>query len=107
MQRPAAWTLLFPLDQKQHSDLDLSSGIATRFNLVAYEAVIPSQFAVNPTKAAADRGLLQEFPVLTKEMWQEVAQAVCPKDPNLVLSSAFKLRITQRDLGPYLGDHGA
>ncbi|KAJ8350357.1 hypothetical protein SKAU_G00254870 [Synaphobranchus kaupii] len=101
MQRPAAW--------KQPSDLDLSSEIASRLNLVDHEAVVSSRFAAHPRKAAADGGLRQEFPVLTKEMLQEVTQALGQKDPNLVLSSAFKLRITQRDLatlrnGSWLND---
>ncbi|KAJ8256163.1 hypothetical protein COCON_G00200270 [Conger conger] len=78
-------------------DLDLSSDIAARLNLGDHAAV-PSHFAVHPRKAAADGGVRQEFPVLTKEMLQEVSQALGQKDPNLVLSSAFKLRITQRDL---------
>ena len=34
-----------------------------------------------------------------QEMQMEVGAALAQKDPNLVLSSAFKLRITQRDLG--------
>lgn len=93
----------------QTADLDLSSEIAARLNLVDHEVVVPSQFAVHPRKPAADSGLRQEFPVLTKEMLQEVSQALSQKDPNLVLSSAFKLRITQRDLatlrdGSWLND---
>lgn len=31
-------------------------------------------------------------------MAQEVSSALAQSDPNLVLSAAFKLRITQRDL---------
>lgn len=31
-------------------------------------------------------------------MAQEVTSALAQNDPNLVLSAAFKLRITQRDL---------
>ena len=33
-----------------------------------------------------------------QEMAAEVSRALAQRDPNLVLSSAFKLRITQRDL---------
>lgn len=33
-----------------------------------------------------------------QEMVAEVSCALCQSDPNLVLSAAFKLRITQRDL---------
>ncbi|XP_061082340.1 sentrin-specific protease 2 [Conger conger] len=90
-------TAPFPPHQTQSADLDLSSDIAARLNLGDHAAV-PSLFAVHPRKAAADGGVRQEFPVLTKEMLQEVSQALGQKDPNLVLSSAFKLRITQRDL---------
>lgn len=32
----------------------------------------------------------------------EVSEALAQRDPNLVLSSAFKLRITQRDLSTLL-----
>lgn len=44
-----------------------------------------------------------------QEMQQEVSSALAQRDPNLVLSSAFKLRITQRDLatlqeGAWLND---
>ncbi|KAJ8253151.1 hypothetical protein GJAV_G00209690 [Gymnothorax javanicus] len=95
--------------QKQSSDLDLSRHIATRLNLVDHESGVPSQISTHPNKLAGDSGLRQEFPVLTKGMLQDVNQALSQKDPNLVLSSAFKLRITQRDLatlrdGSWLND---
>lgn len=45
-------------------------------------------------------------------MQQEVSAALAQSDPNLVLCSAFKLRITQRDLatlqeGSWLNDEVA
>lgn len=44
-----------------------------------------------------------------QEMQREVSAALAQRDPNLVLSSAFKLHITQRDLatlqeGAWLND---
>lgn len=46
---------------------------------------------------------------LSQDMQQEVIAAFAQTDPNLVLCSAFKLRITQRDLatlqeGSWLND---
>ncbi|KAI1899255.1 hypothetical protein AGOR_G00059920 [Albula goreensis] len=98
-----------PAALKQPPDLDLSSEIATRLNLVDREPVVPSQVTAQPKKSVAESRCGQEFPVLTKEMLQEVSLALGQKDPNLVLSSAFKLRITQRDLatlsdGSWLND---
>ena len=47
--------------------------------------------------------------VTSQEMAVEVSRALAQGDPNLVLSAAFKLRITQRDLvtlqeGSWLND---
>lgn len=36
--------------------------------------------------------------LISKEMATAVSHALAQSDPNLVLSAAFKLRITQRDL---------
>ncbi|XP_077416112.1 sentrin-specific protease 2 [Vanacampus margaritifer] len=84
-------------DDRQHArcaknpvaDSDLSTQIATRLSLVD---------RVTPTLAAHVRHADDEIPRLTKEMAAEVCSALAQSDPNLVLSAAFKLRITQRDL---------
>ncbi|KAM8736971.1 sentrin-specific protease 2 isoform 2-T2 [Acanthopagrus schlegelii] len=80
--------------QKQAADLDLSTEVATRLNLVDREtpAVVPD------AHTAHTRHTDEDIPRLTKEMAAEVSCALAQSDPNLVLSAAFKLRITQRDL---------
>uniref|UniRef100_A0A3B1K9L8 SUMO specific peptidase 2 n=1 Tax=Astyanax mexicanus TaxID=7994 RepID=A0A3B1K9L8_ASTMX len=83
-------------------DVDLSVEVETRLNLKEREAVAVSQ-------PDTGRRCEEEFPRLTKEMQHEVSSALAQRDPNLVLSSAFKLRITQRDLatlqeGSWLND---
>ncbi|KAG7466971.1 hypothetical protein MATL_G00148160 [Megalops atlanticus] len=87
-----------PAALKQTPDVDLSSEIAARLNLVDREPVASSLTAAHPERPVPESGRGLEFPRLTKEMLQEVSAALGQKDPNLVLSSAFKLRITQRDL---------
>ncbi|KAF7667503.1 hypothetical protein LDENG_00056400 [Lucifuga dentata] len=81
--------------QKQAVELDLSTEVATRLNLVDRETP-----AVAPPDAhsAYMRHSDEDVPWLTKEMAAEVSRALAQSDPNLVLSAAFKLRITQRDL---------
>ncbi|XP_061649704.1 sentrin-specific protease 2 isoform X1 [Phyllopteryx taeniolatus] len=83
--------------KKPVAELDLSTEVATRLNLV--DRVTP---AVGPagahTLAAHVRHTEDDIPRLTKEMATEVFRALAQSDPNLVLSAAFKLRITQRDL---------
>uniref|UniRef100_A0A8B9KVB7 SUMO specific peptidase 2 n=1 Tax=Astyanax mexicanus TaxID=7994 RepID=A0A8B9KVB7_ASTMX len=86
----------------QPVDVDLSVEVETRLNLKEREAVAVSQ-------PDTGRRCEEEFPRLTKEMQHEVSSALAQRDPNLVLSSAFKLRITQRDLatlqeGSWLND---
>ncbi|XP_061553078.1 sentrin-specific protease 2 isoform X3 [Phycodurus eques] len=83
--------------KKPVAELDLSTEVATRLNLV--DRVTP---AVGPagahTHAALVRHTEDDIPRLTKEMAAEVFRALAQSDPNVVLSAAFKLRITQRDL---------
>ncbi|XP_045081436.1 sentrin-specific protease 2 isoform X1 [Coregonus clupeaformis] len=84
--------------QKQ-PELDLSAEVAARLNLVDRET---------PTHTDR-RNSTEELPRFTKEMAVEVSRALSHRDPNLVLSSAFKLCITQRDLaslqeGSWLND---
>ncbi|XP_077476789.1 sentrin-specific protease 2 [Stigmatopora argus] len=75
-------------DSYDTPDLDISTEVATRLNLVDRAAS-----ATAPHVRHAD-----DVPRLTKEMAAEVCAALAQRDPNLVLSAAFKLRITQRDL---------
>lgn len=96
--------------RKTAVDVDLSAEVEARLNLKdkdsAVGLLIPSRSEV--ITDAVRRGE-EEFPRLTKEMQQEVSAALAQSDPNLVLCSAFKLRITQRDLatlqeGSWLND---
>nr|XP_046180295.1 sentrin-specific protease 2-like isoform X4 [Oncorhynchus gorbuscha] len=84
--------------QKQ-PELDLSAEVAARLNLVDRE---------KPTHTDTLNSA-EELPRFSKEMAVEVGRALAQRDPNLVLSSAFKLCITQRDLaslqeGSWLND---
>ncbi|KAA8577935.1 hypothetical protein FQN60_008768 [Etheostoma spectabile] len=81
--------------QEQAADLDLSTEVATRLNLVDKET---SAVSLPDTHSAHTRHSDEDIPRLTKEMTVEVSCALAQSDPNLVLSAAFKLRITQRDL---------
>lgn len=81
--------------QKQAAELDLSAEVATRLNLVDRD--IPA-VSFSDAHAAHARHSDEDIPWLTKEMAAEVSSALAQSDPNLVLSAAFKLRITQRDL---------
>ncbi|KAM3594846.1 uncharacterized protein V6R79_014854 [Siganus canaliculatus] len=84
--------------KKQTAELDLSTEVATRLNLVDRE--IPAVSLTDPRCAltAHTRHSDEDIPWLTKEMAAEVSCALAQCDPNVVLSAAFKLRITQRDL---------
>uniref|UniRef100_A0A7N8WNT0 SUMO specific peptidase 2 n=1 Tax=Mastacembelus armatus TaxID=205130 RepID=A0A7N8WNT0_9TELE len=92
--------------QKQSAELDLSTEVATRLNLVDREV---SAVSLPETYLAQTRHSDEDIPRLTKEMAAEVSGALAQSDPNIVLSAAFKLRITQRDLatlqeGSWLND---
>ncbi|XP_041827340.1 sentrin-specific protease 2 [Melanotaenia boesemani] len=82
---------------KQAGELDLSTEVATRLSLVDRDTLAGN---VSYTQAAYTHPRLsdEDIPRLTKEMAAEVSGALAQSDPNLVLSAAFKLRITQRDL---------
>ncbi|XP_034063291.1 sentrin-specific protease 2 isoform X1 [Gymnodraco acuticeps] len=86
------------LQQKQAADLDLSTEVATRLNLVDRETLAVSLPDSHPAHTAHTRHSDEDIPRLTKEMSAEVSCALAQSDPNLVLSAAFKLHITQRDL---------
>ncbi|XP_033967637.1 sentrin-specific protease 2 [Pseudochaenichthys georgianus] len=86
------------LQQKQAADLDLSTEVATRLNLVDRETPAVSLPHSHPAHTAHTRHSDEDIPRLTKEMSAEVSCALAQSDPNLVLSAAFKLHITQRDL---------
>ncbi|XP_056248822.1 sentrin-specific protease 2 [Seriola aureovittata] len=81
--------------KKQAAELDLSTEVATRLNLVDRET---PAVCLSDTHSAHTRHSDEDIPRLTKEMAAEVSGALAQSDPNLVLSAAFKLRITQRDL---------
>ncbi|XP_026874501.2 sentrin-specific protease 2 [Electrophorus electricus] len=93
-------------------DVDLSVEVETRLNLKdreAFAVYLPSTQTWSELLPDTGKRCDEEFPRLTKEMQQEVSAALAQRDPNLVLSSAFKLRITQRDLatlqeGSWLND---
>ncbi|XP_048857809.1 sentrin-specific protease 2 isoform X2 [Brienomyrus brachyistius] len=110
-EKPFGVPSVFTTAEKQEAkpvDVDLSDEVATRLNIV--ESVFPSCSTIKAVQPAHDSCFGQEeFPRLTKEMQQDVSWALEQRDPNLVLSSAFKLRITQRDLatlqeGSWLND---
>lgn len=83
------------IKQKQGAELDLSTEVATRLNLVDRDT---PAFSLLDTHSAHTRHSEEDIPRLTKEMAAEVSGALAQSDPNRVLSAAFKLRITQRDL---------
>ncbi|XP_070699116.1 sentrin-specific protease 2 isoform X1 [Pempheris klunzingeri] len=84
--------------QKQAAELDLSTEVATRLNLVDRESPAVSVHDTHPAHTAHTRHSDEDIPWLSKDMAAEVSCALAQSDPNLVLSAAFKLRITQRDL---------
>uniref|UniRef100_A0A673B641 Sentrin-specific protease 2-like n=1 Tax=Sphaeramia orbicularis TaxID=375764 RepID=A0A673B641_9TELE len=73
------------------SEPDLSTEVATRLNLV--DKAPP---AVSPPETHSTHTYW--FVACLQEMAAEVSCALGQSDPNVVLSAAFKLRITQRDL---------
>ncbi|KAK2857439.1 hypothetical protein Q7C36_005358 [Tachysurus vachellii] len=97
-----------PLNKNRLLDVDLSVEVETRLNLKERETTAVCQTRAEPVFDTG-KHLEEEFPRLTKEMQQEVSAALAHRDPDLILSSAFKLRITQRDLatlqeGSWLND---
>ncbi|XP_038566190.1 sentrin-specific protease 2 [Micropterus salmoides] len=84
--------------KKQGAELDLSTEVATRLSLVDRETPAISLPDTHSAHTAHTRHSDEDIPRLTKEMAAEVSCALAQSDPNLVLSAAFKLRITQRDL---------
>ncbi|XP_061752111.1 sentrin-specific protease 2 [Nerophis ophidion] len=81
--------------KKTVAELDLSTEVATRLNLVDR---VPPTVSLPAPHALHARHTAEDIPRLTQEMATEVSAALAQNDPNLVLSAAFKLRITQRDL---------
>ncbi|XP_029350432.1 sentrin-specific protease 2 isoform X2 [Echeneis naucrates] len=80
------------------TELDLSTEVATRLNLADRETPAVSLSDSLSALIAHTRHNSEDIPTLTKGMATEVSVALAQSDPNLVLSAAFKLRITQRDL---------
>ncbi|XP_053701735.1 sentrin-specific protease 2 isoform X2 [Synchiropus splendidus] len=78
------------------AELDLSAEVASRLHLESKDP--PGLLESTHTHLAHGRHGDEEIPRLTKEMAAQVSTSLAHKDPNLVLSSAFKLRITPRDL---------
>uniref|UniRef100_A0A1A7WYE3 SUMO1/sentrin/SMT3 specific peptidase 2 n=1 Tax=Iconisemion striatum TaxID=60296 RepID=A0A1A7WYE3_9TELE len=84
--------------QKQIAEVDLSTEVATRLHLVDRDTSAVVLPETPPTYVSHSRHGEEDVPRLTKEMAAEISEALAQSDPNLVLSAAFKLRITQRDL---------
>ncbi|XP_008307881.1 sentrin-specific protease 2 [Cynoglossus semilaevis] len=84
--------------KKEATELDLSTEVATRLHLVDKDTTAVRLPDAHPSHSAFTRHSDEDIPKLTKEMAAEVSAALSQSDPNLVLSAAFKLRITQRDL---------
>lgn len=109
------------VSQQKQTELDLSTEVATRLSLVDRETVsLPDSHSAHLRHSDEDVprltkvGLkgsvgvllfeqrmfvsLQLLIICVQEMAVEVSGALAQSDPNIVLSAAFKLRITQRDL---------
>ncbi|KAJ3613831.1 hypothetical protein NHX12_020077, partial [Muraenolepis orangiensis] len=103
---------LFQSSNQNHpsDSVDLSTEVARRLNLVDRETTaLTQQSDQTQTQTSLTWQGSEDLPRLTKDMSAEVSAALTQSDPNLVLSSAFKLRITQRDLatlreGSWLND---
>ncbi|MGH0117666.1 UNVERIFIED_CONTAM: hypothetical protein FKN15_041858 [Acipenser sinensis] len=78
--------------EKQPLDVDLSEEVAARLNLGDGESAVSARVPITNKQPA------EEFPPLTQEMEQAIQKAVGHRNPDEVLSSSFKLRITRRDL---------
>ncbi|CAG10351.1 unnamed protein product, partial [Tetraodon nigroviridis] len=78
--------------------MDLSTEVATRLTLTDREVPPFDPPGAQSAHTTPPRRSEEEMPQLTKEMATAVSRALAQSDPNLVLSAAFKLRITQRDL---------
>lgn len=78
--------------EKQPLDVDLSEEVAARLNLGDGESAVSARVPITNKQPA------EEFPPLTQEMEQAIHKAVGHRNPDEVLSSSFKLRITRRDL---------
>lgn len=84
--------------QQQLTEMDLSTEVATRLTLVDREVLPFDPPGAKSAHATPPQHSEEKMPQLTKEMATAVSRALAQSDPNLVLSAAFKLRITQRDL---------
>ncbi|XP_041117533.1 sentrin-specific protease 2-like isoform X2 [Polyodon spathula] len=86
--------------EKQPLDVDLSEEVAARLNLGDGEPAVSARVPVahkQPPPAKTVQAA-EEFPPLTQEMEQAIHKAMGHRNPDEVLSSSFKLRITRRDL---------
>ncbi|XP_043916648.1 sentrin-specific protease 2-like isoform X2 [Protopterus annectens] len=85
-------------DLSQKLGNDLSQEVAARLSLLD----VRSRNALKrPSDAKAEFGLgsAEECPALTMEMKKEIQKAFEPGEPDEVLSTAFKLKITRSDIG--------
>ncbi|XP_061599738.1 sentrin-specific protease 2 [Cololabis saira] len=90
-------------------ELDLSAEVASRLSLVDRDTPAVPRYDTLSGYTTHTRHSDEDIPRFTKEMAEDVSRALAQSDPNLVLSSAFKLRITHRDLvtlqeGSWLND---
>ncbi|KAM6912845.1 sentrin-specific protease 2 [Xenentodon cancila] len=95
--------------KKRAAELDLSAEVATRLSLVDRDTSAVTRHDTQSGYTTHTWHSDEDIPRLTKEMVEDVSRALAQSDPNLVLSAAFKLRITQRDLvtlqeGSWLND---
>ncbi|XP_033899653.2 sentrin-specific protease 2 isoform X2 [Acipenser ruthenus] len=86
--------------EKQPLDVDLSEEVAARLNLGDGDSAVSARVPIANNQPAPTKTLqaAEEFPPLTQEMEQAIHKAVGHRNPDEVLSSSFKLRITRRDL---------
>ncbi|XP_041118710.1 sentrin-specific protease 2-like [Polyodon spathula] len=86
--------------EKQTLDVDLSKDVAAGLNLGDSEPTVSARVPITHKQPAPAKTVqvAEEFPPLTQEMEQAIHKAVGHRNPDEVLSSSFKLRITRRDL---------
>ncbi|XP_039612283.1 sentrin-specific protease 2 isoform X1 [Polypterus senegalus] len=85
--------------KRQPEDVDLSAEVEARLRLVDREADDTARKSFLDTSVSSKEiKATEDFPKLTKDMEDEVQKALSHSNPDEVLSSAFKQRITCRDL---------
>ncbi|XP_043549328.1 sentrin-specific protease 2-like isoform X1 [Chiloscyllium plagiosum] len=88
---------------EQHIECDLSDEVAARLYLDegnATESVkMPPSQNVKENLSILSKERRADLPQFTERMVEEVKKALDPGEPDEVLSTGFKLRITRRDIG--------